>query len=385
MFNEKKINDIMNRFIDCGTETGAAAVVMKNGEELYRYSCGLADAEKGRAFREDTICKAFSCSKVITGTAAMQLLESGLIELDNRLEWYIPEFADAAFIENGKRIPVSRPITLRDLLDMTSGIAYPGDGREGGQEISDVWGELDAGTKEGRQMSTLEFAHKAGKCAVMFDAGEQWSYGSSADIFGAVVETVTGKRYGDYLKENIFEPLGMADTAFYCPKDKLDRLAVLYEGAGENRKVLDWVNLCIYDYTEEPAFQSGGAGIFTTAEDLAKLGAALSNGSYKGVRVLGRKTVEFMRMNALTKDQRRTFDWDSCRGFGYANFVRILEDPNKASLIASKGSFGWDGWTGTYMLVDPDEKLSTVLFVQRAGAGTTSLSKAVVNAVYSMI
>ena len=385
MFDRERLTGIINRFVDSGAETGAAAVVTKDGEPVFRYSYGLADAEKGVAFKENTICKAFSCSKVITSVAAMQLLERGLIQLDNRLEWYFPEFSDAHYIRDGKKIPASRPLVLRDLLNMTSGIAYPGDGREGGDQISSLWGELDASAKEGRQLTTAEFARKAGKCALVFDTGAEWCYGSGADVFGAVVEAVTGKRYGDYLKENIFKPLGMNDTDFYCPKEKLDRLAVLYDGAGENRKVLDWVNLCIYDYTEDPAFQSGGAGIFTTAEDLAKLGTALSNGSYKGVSVLGRKTIDFMRTGALTDAQKKTFNWDSCKGYDYANFVRTLTDPNKASSLASKGSFGWDGWTGTYILNDPTEKLCTVLFVQRAGAGTTELSRALVNAVYSMI
>lgn len=385
MTAKDKISEVMNRFIDSGVETGAAAVIMKDGRELARYSCGLADAENGIPFTEDTICRAFSCSKVATGTAAMQLLERGLIELDNPLEWYIPSFAGAKYIRGGKEIPASHPITLREVLDMTSGIPYPGDQREGIGGMNDLWGDLDKSYRDGRQLTTMEFADRAGRCALMFDPGSQWEYGSSADIFGAVVEAVTHRRYGDYLRENIFEPLGMKDTAFYVPEDKLDRLAVFYEDSGERRHKLDWVNLCIYDYTSDPAFQSGGAGIFTTAADYAKLGAALSNGEYNGVRILGRKTIDFMRRNALTPDQRKTFNWDSCRGYGYANFCRTLEDPNAASLIASPGAFGWDGWSGTYILNDPAERMSVIVFLQRAGAGTTSLAKAVVNAAYSAI
>lgn len=386
MTTTESIKNVMDRFIDNGMETGAAAVIMKDGKELARYSCGLADAEKNIPFTEDTICRAFSCSKVATGAAAMQLLERGMIELDNHLEWYIPEFAGARYVRDGKDIPVSRPVTLRDLLNMTSGIAYPGAPQEGIDGMNEVWGEADSSYRSGKQITTMEFAKKAGKCPLMFDAGAEWQYGASADIFGAVVEAVTGKRYGDYLRENIFEPLGMNDTAFYVPEDKLDRLAVFYEGTGKDRHVLPWVNLAIFDYTEDPAFQSGGAGIFTTASDYSKLAAALSNGGeYNGAKILGRKTIDFMRRNALTEQQRVTFNWDSCHGFGYANFCRTLEEPNAASITASPGSFGWDGWSGTYILNDPAERMSVVMFIQRAGAGTTSLAKAVINVAYSCI
>ena len=216
---------------------------------------------------------------------------------------------------------------------------------------------------------------------MVFQPGAEWSYGSSADILGGVVEAVSGKSFAGYLRENIFEPLCMEDTGFCCPKEKRDRFAVIYDGD----KPLEWVNLCIYDYEKEPAFQSGGAGIFTTANDLAKLGAALSNGEYKGRKVLGRKTIDFMRQNGLNSQQRRTFNWDSCRGFGYANLMRTLEDPNASGLLASRGSFGWDGWTGTFILNDPAERLSTVLFIQRAGAGTSDLARSFVNGVYSQV
>ena len=385
MFNSSLIDSILNRFVDSGAETGAAAVVMKDGEMLYRGCSGLADADAGTPFTADTVCRAFSCSKVITSTAVMQLLERGELLLDNRLEWYFPEFAGACLVRDGKRVPAARAVTVRDLLNMTSGIPYPGDGREGGSEISELWGRLDKSCREGGSMTAADLAREAGKCALVFEPGAEWCYGSSADILVGVVEVITGKSYADYLRENIFSPLGMDDTGFCCPPEKRDRFAVLYDGAGRNRKPLEWVNLCIYDYDKEPAFQSGGAGIFTTANDLAKLGAALSNGEYKGVKLLGRKTLQFLQQNGLTPEQRKTFNWDSCRGFGYANLMRMLEDPNASGLLASKGSFGWDGWTGTFILNDPAERLSTVLFLQRAGAGTTDLARTVVNAVYSQL
>ena len=157
---------------------------------------------------------------------------------------------------------------------------------------------------------------------------------------------------------------------------------MLYENTEQPPKKPDWVNLCIYDYDEPPAFESGGAGIFTTARDLSLLGAELSNG---GSGVISRSAVRFMQQNGLTDEQRKTFDWDSCRGYGYGNLVRILERPNEAGLLAPAGSFGWDGWTGTYLLNDPENKISITVFVQRCGAGTTQLSRNIVNAAYAAL
>ena len=374
------IKGIMDKAIADHAENGAAAVITKNGEEVFSCAAGLADVEGGVPFSEETICRAFSCSKIITAVAAMQLIERGLLDTGWDLDWVIPEFSSPFYIRNGEK-KESPKIKIRDLLNMTSGIAYPGDGHEGVEGMNDLWGELDKSIKDGKSLTTQEFAAKAGKQALMYPAGGEWMYGSSADIMGAVIEKLSGQRYGDYLRENIFAPLGMEDTAFYVPKGKRGRLAVLYENTAQPPKRPDWVNLCIYDYDKPPAFESGGAGVFTTARDLSKLGAELSCG---GKGVISRSAVRFMQQNGLTDEQRRTFNWDSCRGFGYANLVRTLDDPNAAGLFASTGSFGWDGWTGTYLLNDPKEKISVTVFVQRTGAGTTQLARSIVNAAYAV-
>ena len=375
------IQSILDKAIADHAENGAAAVITKDGREVYSCAAGLADVEGGVPFTEDTICRAFSCSKVITSVAAMQLIERGLLDTSFELGWIIPEFSQAYYIKDGKKCE-SPKIKLRDLLNMTSGIPYPGDPHEGIEGMNDLWGELDKSIKDGKSLTTQQFAAKAGKAALMFPAGNEWMYGSSADIMGAVIEKITGQRYGDYLRENIFAPLGMEDTAFYVSADKRDRLAVLYENTAQPPKKPDWVNLCIYDYDKAPAFESGGAGIFTTARDLSRLGAELSCG---GKGVISRGAVRFLQQNGLTPEQKSTFNWDSCKGFGYANFVRILEDPNAAGLFASKGSFGWDGWTGTFLLNDPQEKISVTLFVQRCCGGTTPLARSVVNAAYAAL
>ena len=373
--------EVMDRTIARHEETGAALVVTRGGEVIFSHSAGLADADSGTEFTIDTICRAYSCTKVATAAACMQLIERGLLDTADELSWYIPSFAGAYYLRGGRKHE-SPPIRIRDLLNMTSGIPYPGDGREGGSGASDLWGRLDAGIRGGKPMTTQEFAEEAGKCPLIFPAGQEWMYGASADVLGAVIEKVSGITLQEYMKKNILDPLGMEDTAFFVPAEKRDRLAVLYDGAGEHPKKPDYVNLCIYDAESEPAFCSGGAGLFSTAADYAKLGAALSG---EGGAVLSKAALDFFTVNGLSKEQRSSFNWESTRGFGYANLMRILEDPNEAGLLAPTSAFGWDGWTGTYLLCDRKNDISVTLFLQRCGAGTSRLSRMVVNAVYSEI
>lgn len=371
----------LDRAAASGEETGASIVVNIGGETVFTHSAGLADAENSVPFTENTICRAFSCTKVATSVACMLLVERGILDTADDLSWYIPEFSRPFFIKDGKKTD-SPPVKIRDLLNMTSGIPYPGAGREGSTETDSLWGRLDASIREGHSMTTQEWAAEAGKCPLLYPAGSEWMYGASADILGAVIEKAADTDLGEFMRKNIFSPLGMNDTAFFVPPEKRDRLAVLYDGAGSSRKKPDYVNLCIYDCDSEPAFHSGGAGLFSTASDYSKLGAELAYGT---AGIISRKTVDMMRRNGLSPEQRRTLNWDSVRGFGYGNLMRMLEDRNEAGLIASEGAFGWDGWTGTYLLCDTSEKLSVTLFLQRCGAGTTRLSRCAVNTVYAAL
>lgn len=375
----KKISQVMDNAINSGEEVGAAVVIVRDGAPVDSYACGYADAESKKPMQTDTICRMFSCSKIATAVAAMICLERGIIAMEDELCRFIPEFEHSEYYADGKLYPCSRRIKVSDLLNMTSGIAYPCD-EKGAEAINTVWYELDQSYRSGNMMTTAEFAQKAAKSPLLFDVGAKWMYGSSADIMGAVIEAASGMEYRDFLKKNIFEPLGMDDTDFFVPKEKRDRLGKIYECAGKEPKEFTGTNLAIFDFEEKPNFQSGGAGLFSTAEDYAKLGAALST---DGKGIISRKTANFLTVNSLSEKQRETFTWDSCKGCGYANFMRIVENRNNAGMTVSDGSFCWDGWTGTYLMNDPAEKLSISITMQRAGAGTTRLAKAVINAAES--
>lgn len=377
----KKISEVMDNAIKSKEEVGGAVVVAKNGKPVGSYSCGYADLEAGKPMKTDTICRMFSCSKIITAISALICLERGIIAMEDDICRFIPEFEHSQYWSEDKAVPCSRRIRVADLLNMTSGIPYPCD-EKGAEKINGLWYELETSYRNGNMMSTIEFAKKAAECPLLFDVGESWMYGSSADIMGAVIEAASGTEFRTFVKENILDPLGMVDTDFFVPAKKRHRLAQIYECAGAKPKAFKGVNLAIFDFDKVPNFQSGGAGLFSTADDYAKLGAALST---KSGGIISRKTVDFLSVNSLTEKQRESYLWDSCKGCGYANFMRIVENRNNAGLLVSEGSFGWDGWTGTYLIIDPKEQLSIVLTMQRTGAGTTRLAKAVTNAVMASI
>ncbi len=378
---EDNVKDIMERAVANGEENGGTFILYRDGYKVLEQSAGYADVKNKIPFKNDTILRIYSCTKVFTSLAAAILISRGRLDTFWDVSRFFPEYENPYIIRNWKKVGC-RQVTVRDLLNMTSGLAYPGDKHEGIEATNDLWGRLDQSIRDGKCMTTEEFAREAGKCPLMFAPGDEWMYGSSADVLGAIIEKASGMELAEFIKKEITEPLGMVDTDFYVPAGKRDRLAVLYENAGEDPKSPDYVNLCIYDFEEKPAFQSGGAGLFSTAEDMAKLAGELSTGR---AGIAGRHITDFMRSNGLTKQQRVYANWDSLRGYGYGNLVRCLEDRNEAGCFAPPGVFGWDGWTGPYYLIDTENKLGILLALQRINAGSSQLSRSLVNAVYGGI
>ncbi|MBR6258508.1 MAG: beta-lactamase family protein [Lachnospiraceae bacterium] len=372
------IRDIMENSVKAGEENGGVFILYKDGKKILEQSAGYADVKKKIPFTNDTICRIYSCTKVFTSLCSMILMSRGKLDTFWEVSRFFPEYADAYYMRNWKKTGC-RQVMIRDLLNMTSGLAYPGDAHEGSMQTTEVWGRLDESIKNKKCMSTQEFARELGKVPLMFEPGTEWMYGSSADVLGAVIEKITDMELADFMKKEIFDPLGMTDTDFYVPADKRDRLSVLYENAGEDPKTPDWVNLCIYDFEERPAFQSGGAGLFSTPEDMAKFAGELSSGN---AGIVNKHMTDFMRTNGLDEKQRIAYNWDSCKGYGYGNLLRIHENRNISGSFAPVGAFGWDGWTGPYYLIDPDNRTGITLCLQRCGAGSCQLSRSLVNAVY---
>lgn len=383
-----KIEEVLNQGIARGEIAGANLLLIKDGKELLYTDVGYANIEKGKKFGRDTICRIYSMTKPITSAAAMILMERGILELGQPVGDIIDTFKDLKVWENGEKRPVRRNMLVKDLLSMTSGLSYGGDD-PAGREVWKVLEEMDARLYGDTPMTTMEFANKIGQCGLSYDPGDGWMYGTSADILGAVIEKLTGMRYGEFLQKELFEPLEMKDTGFYVPADKYDRLADAYEKSPGGMKLYVTNNLGI-KYTQDvpAAFESGGAGLVSTVDDYAKFATMLiQNGRFEGKRILRPKTVEFMTTAKLMPWQQEALwkSWDAMYGYSYGNLLRIMKEPGMAQFNTYMGEYGWDGWLGTYFCNSPENKLTILLFCQRRDAGTMDVTKRIRNVIAANI
>lgn len=386
--NLEMLSKTIQNEIDLGNIQGAAIRVVYNNESVYQDELGYADKEKGFAIERDTIYRMYSMTKPVTAVAAMILYERGALNLLAPVSDYLEGFKNQmVYTENGL-IKVHRPVTIQDLLNMTSGIVYPDDSFEAGRLMGALYSQADQEYYSGRPLGTVEFCNRMGQIPLEFQPGERWRYGASADILGAVIEVVTGRKLSTFMQEEIFQPLNMMDTGFYVPENKQDRFAQMYDFIPAKGHLEPFTSpfLGIYDYLTPPAFESGGAGLVSTVKDYSRFALMLANGgTYNGKRILGHKTVKYMSSPQLTKQQAATYDWDSIAGYSYGNLMRILTDPVKAASNGTVGEFGWDGWAGNYFFVDPEEKLVMIYMVQKCGGTNPPFMRKLRSIVYGAI
>lgn len=379
MFNyQTTIDNLINQSISAGEFAGASLLALKDGEEKYREVYGEADKERHIPIRRDTIFHLYSMSKPVTAVAVMILFERGELDVRDAVGKYLPMFQNMTVWTEAGEVPANREITIWDCLNMTTGIPYPCAELESGRRMDKAFRELIERRERGEIVDTMEWMRQVAKVPLVFQPGEKWMYGFSADILGAVVEAVSGRKFGQFLWEEIFEPLGMKDTGFFVPEEKWERFAVSYEWKdGTGLVPFTRSHLGEY-YKEDVAFESGGAGLVSTIDDYASFAQMLLNkGKLGDVRILGEKTVEFMTQNYLTEAQKVDYNWDSVRGYGYGCLMRHLEDKSVAGTNGSVGEFGWDGWTGNYVTINPAENMVLLFFVQRCGTGFGELTRKV--------
>jgi CubicO group peptidase (beta-lactamase class C family) len=384
----KYLNTIIQKTIDKGSINGAAIRVIHNNETVYQDKLGFADKEKDVLISDDTIYRMFSMTKPVTAVATMILVERGLISLLDPVSNYLEGFQNQKIITDSGLVDVARPVTIQDLLNMTSGIPYPDDSFEAGRRMGVLFAEVEKAYHMGQPVSTVDFCNRMGQIPLEFQPGDRWRYGASADVLGAVIEVASGRKYSEFLQEEIFAPLHMVDTAFYVPEEKFERFAQIYDYKSDLNQLVPFTIdfLAIFDYKAPPAFESGGAGLVSTMEDYSHFALMLANGgAYQGKRILGHKTVEYLSRPQLNMQQAVTYEWDSVLGYSYGNLMRILTCPVKAGCNASIGEFGWDGWTGNYFFVDPKEKLVMLYMIQRCGGTDPNLMRKLRNIIYSAI
>ena len=359
-----RLNTLIEKQREKGLLQGATIVVEHKGRRVYENTY--------EPDRDDSIYKIFSMTKPITAVASMILYERGELDLMSKVSDYLPAFADCKVASPEGITKAQNPILIKDLLNMTSGIVYSDDFGEAERSMTKVYREAKTQRQSGILRSNIDVCNKLAEGYLAFEPGTGFRYGHSADIMAGVIEVITGKKYSDFLKKELFTPLNMEDTGFWIDESKAFRQAVLYRRDKTGRVVRAEEDvkrrLEMENPTAMPWFEQGGGGLYSTANDYAHFAQMLLNrGSYHGKELIGKKTFEFMTTPQLTKEQLEYFDFDSCKGYNYGNYFRILSDTSLACSNGSIGEYGWDGLTGTYFFVDPTEELIFIYMQQIEG------------------
>ncbi|MDR1689654.1 MAG: beta-lactamase family protein [Clostridiales bacterium] len=372
----KKITDVLQENIKGNTFAGANVLICQNGEEEFYSQAGFADLENNIPISRDTIFRIYSMTKPITGAAVIKLAQTGDIDLQDPVSKYISGFKNQQVVTESGRVSVNRDVTVMDLLGMTSGLPYPYTGRPIDKDISEAYFEAGKNNDD-----TIRFADRLGECGLDFQPGDMYCYGTSADIAGAVVEVVTGKKFGDYLKDEFFAPLGMDDTGFYVPEEKQRRLAQTYMRTDGGLKLFTGDHLLVTNRLKTPpVFESGGAGLASTADDYMKFANMLQNGGeLNGKRIMSKAAVSFFTTPQLNKYQQKSFNL----GYNYGRFMRHLQDTGQSPYMACAGEYGWDGWLGTFFSNEKGNGISVVFMTQVTDSGKLPVVHRIKNIVAS--
>jgi CubicO group peptidase (beta-lactamase class C family) len=349
---------------------GLALWIEQNGKTVFKDSFGYRSLKTKSPIQDDTIYHLYSMSKALTASAILLLEERKQLSLKDPLSHYYPSFAHPLVVHGKGSHPAKREILLQDLLDMSSGLPYP-DESVSGKAVNSCFNALIARLGSAHEMTTQEFVESLSSCPLVSEPGEEWHYGLSADILGGVVEKVSGMRFSSFLKKEFFDPLGMKDTAFFIPLEKKDRLCTIYEMPGATYPSLTkpeeyhGQNIGITDFTKEPSFLSGGAGLYSTLGDYHRfLSMLLNDGVFEGKRILSKEAIHSFQKNHYPTPLS---SWPSLSGYGYANLMRVLVDPALAQIPVAPGEYGWDGWSGPYFAIDPKKK--TILLAMTGTLG----------------
>lgn len=385
----RRIDQILARGIQEKKFYGACAAVFRKQELCYMTTAGFADQEKQLPMQPDTLFRMFSMTKPVTAAATMMLWEQGKLELTDPVSWYIPTFHNQMVDAAGKLVPAERELILQDLLNMTSGIPYPDCHTLSQKKMGAFYDEINTRLSTDHPVDTQEFAMRVGKdVPLLFQPGTRWSYGASADILGAVLERVSDLPLDELFRKLIFTPLGMKDTDFYVPEEKRPRLAQLYAWGENSLQIEPDPHLGMTDYRKRPAFFSGGAGLISTLSDYAQFANALARrGLHKasGTRLFGEGTWRYLTTPQLSPRQKTGIDWPQLKGYTYGNLLRVLENPAACCTCVPAGEFGWDGWTGPYFCVSPEDQTVLLYLVQVCGGSTSDIVTRLRNTTFGML
>jgi len=354
--------------IEAGRLPGAVVAVARHGRLVFHEAVGHLGPDRSAPMPRDALFAIASMTKPVTGVAALMLWEEGRLGLAEPVERFLPQLGNrrvAVLNEHVlagqgpiETIPAARPITIQDLMRHTSGITY------GGRGTTAVHALYPASSNAaGAALDAAAFLERLAAAPLLYQPGTVWDYGLSIDVIGLIVEAISGQGLGAFLEQRLFRPLGMADTGFLVPQDKVARLARPLPrdpDTGEAQVVPDRARAL--------RFECGGGGLASTALDYLRFAQMLLGGGILGeTRVLGRKTIEAMRTKRMTPDiENRIAALDpNSEGYDFGLTVALRERPS--TLMGSLGEFYWNGAYGTLWWADPKEDLAVVFMAQVPG------------------
>ncbi len=364
-----RIRPWVQRYLDEGKLPGSTTLVARRGQVVYCESLGYSDLEARKPLKADNILRFYSMTKPITAVALLMLYEKGLFQLDDPVSEFIPGFKDMQVYVSGTNsdmvtAPATEPITLHHLLTHTSGLTYGGL-NEGPIPDLYVENQVEFHPQNG---SLADVVDRLSQMPLEFQPGSRWNYSVSLDVVGRVVEVIAGQALDTFMQERIFDPLGMTDTAFAVPESKLDRFAALYEKTDDTPLQLK-ESPRDSDLIGTVETFSGGGGLVSTLGDYFRFTEMLRcKGELAGVRLLGRKTVDFMTCNHLPGDLadmgQPTFNETTFEGIGFGLGVSVMLDPAKAKVLGTPGEYAWGGYASTAFWIDPVEDMTVIFLTQ---------------------
>ncbi|MGO9559870.1 MAG: serine hydrolase domain-containing protein [Acidimicrobiales bacterium] len=385
---------LIRSYIEPGKIAGCLVGVVRQGQVAYLSCLGHADRERQRPVTEDTVWRIYSMTKPITGVALMTLYERGRFQLSDPVHRFIPSW-------RGQKVAVrradgttelvdpERPVSVRDVMMHMAGLGYGPANAD--LDLGDV-GERREAPSIQRAPSLDDLVERLAGEPLRFQPGTQWLYSFGTDVCARLVEVISGQPFDEYLRSEVFEPLGMVDTGFYVPDESLGRFAANY--ARNSRK-----ELVLIDDPEEsgyrtpPTFLSGGGGLVSTAPDYMRFCQMLANGGeLDGRRILGRKTVELMTVNHLPGGGQLSqfalpggYGEVGFDGMGFGLTMAVGLGPAATQVIGSAGEFMWGGAASTAFWVDPAEELAVVFMTQLMPSGTFNFRGQLKTLVYPAI
>jgi CubicO group peptidase (beta-lactamase class C family) len=389
---------LQQAYVEPGKLVGAQVLVARHGEVAYRQTLGRLDRERDRPMVEDAIVRLYSMTKPVTSVALMMLYERGLFQLNDPAIKILPELADQQVWLAGEgdamiTEPQVRPMTIRDLMRHTAGLSYGGVLQTLGipfplSAVDKAY--IAAGVRQDPAETLDDFVAKLGRTPLRYQPGAAWMYSLSTDVCGALVQRLSGKPFDVFLKEEIFEPLGMTDTGFHTPPEKVDRFAACYQRTPDALAALQ-DDPHDSPYLQPPAFISGGGGLVGTLTDYYRFCECLRRGGeLEGVRVIGPRTLALMHRNHLPRGKSLSdlaldgFSETGNAGVGFGLGLAVTLD-QLASGALGQGDYYWGGAASTIFWVDPAEDLIAIFLTQLLPSSTYAIRPQIRNMVYSAI